>query len=154
MRKSKRTVGSRSCNEYRRHGVHGRRFPLPPNYHHCGRGRDEDDGLTSSQMRRRNSENHSGRAAATTYRIRVAGVLGEEWSGRTQGMAVSVHRPESGASFTELTGELPDESALMGVLETLYSHGARLLSVERTDEDGSTVVKPPNSIENERENER
>jgi len=45
-------------------------------------------------------------------------------------MAVSVRRSESGGAFTELVGELVDEAALMGVLDALYTHGARLLSVD------------------------
>ena len=73
------------------------------------------------------------RTQAATYRIRVAEVLGEEWSGRAQGMAISVHRSESARSFTELLGELPDEAALMGLLDALYAHGARLLSVEQVE---------------------
>lgn len=49
-------------------------------------------------------------------------------------MTVSVHRQEPEGSFSELIGELADEAALMGVLERLYTHGARLLTVERFDE--------------------
>ena len=73
------------------------------------------------------------RPPAATYRIRVAAVLGEEWTDRTQGMAVSVRRSESGGAFTELVGELVDEAALMGVLDALYTHGARLLSVDHIE---------------------
>ena len=49
-------------------------------------------------------ETHSGRHAVATCRIRVAGVLDEEWSGRAHGVAVSMHPSEPGASFTELSG--------------------------------------------------
>ena len=87
-------------------------------------------------------ETHPGRAAVATYRIRVAGVLGEEWSDRARGMTVAARRSEAGESYTELIGKLPDEAALMGILDALYSHGARLLSVEHVDEDGSSLVKP------------
>jgi hypothetical protein len=75
-------------------------------------------------------ENRVARPPAATYRIRVAAVLGEEWTDRTQGMTVSVRRSESGDAFTELVGELVDEAALMGVLDALYTHGAPLLSVD------------------------
>ena len=71
---------------------------------------------------------------AATYRIRVSGELGEEWSERAQGMTVSIRRSETENSFTELIGELPDDAAVMGVLDALYAHGARLLSVERLGE--------------------
>jgi hypothetical protein len=46
-------------------------------------------------------------------------------------MTVTVRRSTPEGRFTELVGELPDEAALMGVLDALYSHGARLLGVER-----------------------
>jgi len=60
-------------------------------------------------------------------------------------MTLSVRRSEPGGSFTELVGELPDETALMGVLETLYSHGAHLLSVVQIGEDETSVVTPEES---------
>jgi hypothetical protein len=56
-------------------------------------------------------ENGVVRPPAATYRIRVAGVLGEEWTDHTQGMAVSVRRSESGGAVTEFVGELVDEAA-------------------------------------------
>lgn len=86
-----------------------------------------------------------GRAALANYRIRVAGVLGGEWSERTYGMTVAVHRWELEGSVTELSGELPDEAALMGVLDTLYNHGVRLLSVERLDKVDSTIANAVDS---------
>ena len=46
-------------------------------------------------------------------------------------MTVSVDRSKPGQSFSELIGALPDDAALMGVLESLYTYGARLLLVER-----------------------
>ncbi len=63
------------------------------------------------------------------YRIRVHGRLDQEWSERLQGMAISTAR--SGNEFiTEFTGRLPDQAALMGILEQLYNYRVRLLSVE------------------------
>ena len=75
------------------------------------------------------------RSSAAIYRIRVAGRLGAEWSNRAQGMALRAHRTESTGMFTDLIGELVDDAALMGVLNTLYTHGALLLSVERIQQD-------------------
>jgi len=77
-----------------------------------------------------------------TYRIRVACLLGQEWSERAAGMRIIVRRTEGGLDTTELFGPLADEAALMGVLETLYDCGARLLSVERVDDDESSGPKP------------
>jgi len=82
---------------------------------------------------------HNLPTGCATYRIRVACVLGQEWSERVAGMRITVHRTEHGLGTTELFGPLADEAALMGVLETLYDCGARLLSVEQVDDDESSV---------------
>ena len=91
-----------------------------------------------------NSTRETGRArtSSVTYRITVAEALGEEWSERTQGMAISVRRSGPDGSCTELLGELPDEAALMGVLDALYAHGARLLRVEQVEPDGASFIQP------------
>ena len=98
-------------------------------------------------MTRPTQEIDPDRAGLARYRIRVAGALGEEWSRRAQGMTLSVHRSEPKKTFTELIGALPDEAALMGILDALYNYGARLLSVEHVDEDGTSVVKLEDSLE-------
>jgi len=66
-----------------------------------------------------------------TYRTRVQGRLGPEWCDRLGGMKVTVGQGACGAPFTELTGPLTDEAALMGVLERLYNFRLPLLGVER-----------------------
>ena len=76
-----------------------------------------------------------------TYRIRVAGALGENWSQLVRGLTVTVHRAGTLGTTTDLSGRLADEAALMGVLEMLYTHGARLLSVERLDEETGSPVR-------------
>lgn len=91
------------------------------------------------------SPTHQTQPSWCTYRIRVAGALDEDWSARTHGMTISVHSTELARCFTELTGQLPDQAALMGVLDALYSHGARLLRVEQVDEDELQVIKPIDS---------
>jgi hypothetical protein len=64
------------------------------------------------------------------YRIRVSGRLNPDWSERLQGMTVAVFQREGGTVYTELTGLLRDQAALMGVLEQLYNCGIPLLSVK------------------------
>ncbi len=81
----------------------------------------------------------------STYRIRVAGVLGEEWSKRVGGMAITVRAESSGEKTTELLGALPDQAALMGVLDLLYTRGVRLLGIECLAEDGRTFE--PKTVE-------
>ena len=45
-----------------------------------------------------------------------------------------MHRAGTQGTTTDLYGPLPDEAALMGVLEMLHTHGAHLLALERLDE--------------------
>jgi len=66
-----------------------------------------------------------------TFRIRVQGRLGAEWSDRLGGMKVTIWEGVGGAPFAELTGQLADEAALMGVLEHLCNLRMPLLAVER-----------------------
>jgi len=74
---------------------------------------------------------HSAGLPATEYRIVVAGALDPTWSERASGMAVVVHEDTDDGATTELRGRLADQTALMGVIDRLYSYGAHLLSVER-----------------------
>lgn len=67
------------------------------------------------------------------YRVRVAGRLGAEWSELTGGLTVTIQTGSDGCATTELTGAIADAAALMGVLQRLYTHGARILAVECLD---------------------
>jgi len=70
-----------------------------------------------------------------TYRIVVKGELGDEWSDRLAGLAISVSRSETGAPRATLFGPLRDQAQLNGVLETLYGLHLPILRVEKVDED-------------------
>jgi len=65
------------------------------------------------------------------YRITIWGFLGEDWSDRLGDMTITNSQPTEGAVITKLYGQLTDQSALMGVLNTLYNMGYSLLFVER-----------------------
>jgi hypothetical protein len=65
-----------------------------------------------------------------TYAIRVQGALDANWSERLGGLRIVVVRAGEQA-VTELSGRLPDQAALVGVLTSLYDLGMPLLSVER-----------------------
>jgi hypothetical protein len=65
-----------------------------------------------------------------TYSIRVQGALDANWSGRLGGLRILVVRAGDQA-VTELSGQLADQAALVGVLTSLYDLGMPLLSVER-----------------------
>jgi len=67
--------------------------------------------------------------APAVYAIRVAGELDDGWSDRLGGLAITVC--EGGKQVeTILYGRLPDQAALLGVLNALYDHRFVLLSVE------------------------
>lgn len=65
------------------------------------------------------------------YRIRVLGQFGASWTGRIEDMAITEQQLTSQQPVTTLTGEVRDQTALMGVLNTLYDMGYPLLQVER-----------------------
>ncbi|MDD2321940.1 MAG: hypothetical protein PHO83_17995 [Geobacteraceae bacterium] len=64
------------------------------------------------------------------YRIRVAGRLDPSWSERFEGMTISIAEQKGQGTTSELSGQLPDQAALMGVLQELYCCGITLLGVE------------------------
>jgi hypothetical protein len=63
------------------------------------------------------------------YRIRIAGRVRNDWSDFMTGLQVA-HLQESSASVTELTGTVPDQSALFGLLCHIRDLGLLLISVE------------------------
>ena len=65
-----------------------------------------------------------------TYRICFRGYLPESWSDRLGGMAIAIHDQAEKEPVTVLSGWLPDQAALLGVLNTLYGLHFPLLTVE------------------------
>ena len=65
-----------------------------------------------------------------TYRICFRGYLPKSWSDCLGGMTVATHDRAGEAPLTVLSGWLPDQAALLGVLNTLYGLHFPLLSVE------------------------
>jgi hypothetical protein len=68
-------------------------------------------------------------ATMSMYEIRVEGQLDPQWSAWFDDLAITYDTPTS----TLLRGELPDESALHGVLGRLNGLNLHLLSVRRVD---------------------
>jgi hypothetical protein len=64
------------------------------------------------------------------YRIQVQGRVASSWSDRLQGMDISQATSDAGIFVSTLTGELPDQTALAGVLNALYEMHLSVLSVE------------------------
>jgi hypothetical protein len=65
------------------------------------------------------------------YQIHVEGVLDPQWSDCLAGLAISVREQPPLPPITVLTGPLQDQSALQGVLDTLFMLKIPLLMVER-----------------------
>ncbi len=78
--------------------------------------------------------------ARCRYRILIRGMLDASWSDRLGGMTISTAQLADGAATTVLSGELADQSALVGVLNTLHDFGLPLVSVERI---GDEAENPP-----------
>lgn len=69
----------------------------------------------------------------SAYVIRVGGALRDTWSDRLGGMRITPDDINPGCTLLE--GTLPDQAALLGVLNGLYDLGMPLLSVECVDRD-------------------
>jgi hypothetical protein len=63
------------------------------------------------------------------YRIRVQGRIKESWSDRLEGMAI-IQESLGEKPTSTLEGELQDQAALMGVLNTLYELHQTVLLVK------------------------
>lgn len=59
-------------------------------------------------------------------RVRVAGELGDDWTAWFDGLAVE----PGGDGTTEISGDLPDQSALFGLLAAVRDLGIEILRVE------------------------
>ena len=64
-----------------------------------------------------------------TYRIRVQGRLGQEWAVCFGGLALSWQEPDQ----TVLSGQVADQAALHGILNTIRNLGLPLLEVLRLE---------------------
>lgn len=64
------------------------------------------------------------------YRITVRGYLEETWSGQLSGISINNEAASGDIPITILQGELVDQAALFGVLNTLYGLGFPILAVD------------------------
>ena len=69
-----------------------------------------------------------------TYQIIVEGRIDPTWSDRVEGMLICEATVDADPQVTTLQGELNDQSALAGVLNTLYELHLPVISVMRMDE--------------------
>lgn len=73
-----------------------------------------------------------------TYRIEVLGRLDSNWSERLAGMEITTTGGSSVVSRTILQGQVLDQSALAGVLNTLCDLGLPLISAVYLPHDNNT----------------
>ena len=64
------------------------------------------------------------------YRICIMGRMDPERGEYLGGMSVSIRQEIGRRAITELSGQLPDQAALMGVLQQLYISNIPIISVE------------------------
>ena len=67
------------------------------------------------------------------YRICIQGTLDKNWSDYFGGMTIEHESDPNHHSMTIMTGRLADQSALVGVLNSLHDIGCPILSVERVE---------------------
>jgi hypothetical protein len=71
--------------------------------------------------------------STATYQIIVQGRIDPTWSDRLEGMTICQDIVENSSTITTLEGELSDQAALAGVLNTLYELHLLVLSVKRLE---------------------
>ena len=67
----------------------------------------------------------------TVYQIRVQGMLGEDWSGWFNGLAITLE--SENPPVTALTGKVVDQAGLRGILNKLWDLNLELISVLRVE---------------------
>ena len=67
------------------------------------------------------------------YRICIQGTLDKYWSEYSGGMTIEHENDPNHHAMTIMTGRLADQSALVGVLNSLHDMGCPILSVERME---------------------
>ena len=65
-----------------------------------------------------------------TYQISVMGRLDPNWSKRLDGMRITLTQEGSDPVITTLEGEVTDQAALAGILNTLYELHLPILSLK------------------------
>ena len=63
------------------------------------------------------------------YQIKVQGEINQSWSGRFGGMQITVEKSEDRKPVSILIGRINDQSALSGILTTLYDMHLTVLLV-------------------------
>jgi hypothetical protein len=75
---------------------------------------------------------------SATYRIRVQGQVGLDWTAFFGGLTLSWQEPDQ----TVLSGQVVDQAALHGILNTIRDLGLPLLEVLRLSPEAPTTHDP------------
>ena len=70
------------------------------------------------------------RLEPAVYRIRIQGILDKNWSDYCGGMTIEHEGDPKQNAISILIGKLTDQSALIGVVNSLHDIGYPILSVE------------------------
>jgi len=71
--------------------------------------------------------------ARANVRIQVRGSIGPQWSEYFQDLTISTNDDRARA-VTTLSGEVQDQAALLGIINSLYQLGYPLISVESLEQ--------------------
>ncbi len=74
-----------------------------------------------------------GFSSPAIYRVVVQGTLADDWWRRLGGMEVTPPTEKGGAPCTILRGQMDDQAALHGLLETLYALHLPILEVTKEE---------------------
>jgi hypothetical protein len=68
------------------------------------------------------------------YQIRVQGMVDPSWSDWFEGMTIVSKRVSDDTTITTLTGAVPDQAALRGILLKIWDLNLSVVSLARMDE--------------------
>lgn len=69
------------------------------------------------------------------YKIKVQGVLDASWSDRLGGLQINIEKSGDRQAVSVLIGQIDDQTALSGILNTLYEFHMTILSVNMMKEE-------------------
>lgn len=64
------------------------------------------------------------------HQIKVLGEMNQDWADKLQGMQITIDRTADSEPISILNGRIIDQSALSGVLNTLYDMHLTVISVK------------------------
>jgi hypothetical protein len=86
---------------------------------------------------------HSSMFEPATYRISILGILDKKWSDYCGGMTIEHESVLHQYPMTILTGQLIDQSALIGVINSLFDMGCPILLVECVEAGKLRIIPDP-----------